>query len=98
MDFSLSMEQSALRDSVRKFCREQYSLKQRQLVARDDQGLRRGHWKLFAELGWLGVALPEEAGGCGGSAVECAIVAEEFGRALVLEPYLASAVVPAQAI
>jgi alkylation response protein AidB-like acyl-CoA dehydrogenase len=98
MDFSLSAEQSALRDSVKRFCREQYSLKQRQLVARDDQGFRRAHWTQFAELGWLGAALPEDAGGCGGSAIECAIIAEEFGRALVLEPYLASAVAPAQAI
>lgn len=98
MDFSLSAEQSALRDSVRKFCKDQYSLKQRELLARDDQGFRRGNWNLFAELGWLGATLPEDAGGFGGSAVECAIIAEEFGRALVLEPYLASAVAPAQAI
>jgi alkylation response protein AidB-like acyl-CoA dehydrogenase len=98
MEFSLSAEQSALRDSVRRFCKEQYSLKQRQVVARDDQGFRRAHWNQFAELGWLGAALPDDAGGAGGSAVECAIIAEEFGRALVLEPYLASAVAPTHAI
>jgi alkylation response protein AidB-like acyl-CoA dehydrogenase len=98
MDFSLSAEQSALRDSVRKFCKEQYSFKQRQLVARDGHGFHRMHWNLFAELGWLGAALPEDSGGIGGSAIECAIIAEEFGRALVLEPYLASAIVPARAI
>lgn len=98
MEFSLSAEQSALRDSVSRFCREQYSLRQRQLVARDDQGFRRAHWSHFAELGWLGASLPENAGGFGGSAVECAIIAEEFGRALVLEPYVASAIAPAHAI
>lgn len=98
MEFSLSAEQSALRDSVRRFCREQYSLKQRQLVARADQGFRRTHWNQFAELGWLGVLLPEDVGGFGGTAVEYAIIAEEFGRALVLEPYLASAIAPALAI
>jgi alkylation response protein AidB-like acyl-CoA dehydrogenase len=98
MDFALSTEQSALRDTVRKFCRDEYSLKQRQLVACNDQGLRRAHWTQFAELGWLGAALPEDAGGVGGSAVEYALIAEEFGRALVLEPYLAGAVAPAQAI
>jgi alkylation response protein AidB-like acyl-CoA dehydrogenase len=97
MDFSLSAEQSALRDNVRRFCREQYGLKQRQLVARDDQGFRRAHWNQFAELGWLGAALSEDAGGFGGSAIECAIIAEEFGRALVLEPYVTS-VAAAQAI
>ncbi len=98
MDFALSTEQSALRDSVRRFCRERYSFKQRQQVAREEQGFRRAHWSQFAELGWLGTALPEEAGGFGGSAIELAIIAEEFGRALVLEPYVASAVVPAHAI
>lgn len=98
MEFSLSPEQSALRDSVRRFCREQYSLRHRQLVARDDHGFHRAHWQQFAELGWLGAPLPEDAGGFGGSAVECAIIAEELGRALVLEPYLASAIAPAHAI
>jgi alkylation response protein AidB-like acyl-CoA dehydrogenase len=97
MDFSLSTEQSALRDSVRKFCKEQYGYKQRQLMAQD-RGFQRKHWNLFAELGWLGAALPEDSGGVGGSAIEFAIIAEEFGRALVLEPFLSSAVAPAQAI
>jgi alkylation response protein AidB-like acyl-CoA dehydrogenase len=97
MEFSLSPEQSMLRDSVRRFCKEHYSLKQRQLVARDDQGLHRAHWERFAELGWLG-ALPEDGDSLGESAVQCAIIAEEFGRALVLEPYLGSAVAPAHAI
>jgi alkylation response protein AidB-like acyl-CoA dehydrogenase len=98
MEFSLSTEQSALRDNVRRFCREQYSLKKRQLVAHDEQGFHRAHWNQFAELGWLGAPLPEDAGGFGGSAIECAIIAEEFGRALVLEPYLASGIAPAHAI
>src|SRR4051812_21479795 len=98
MEFSLSQEQSVLRDSVRKFCKEKYSREQRHLVARDDQGFRRAHWLQFAELGWLGAAVPEDAGGFGGSAIECALIAEEFGRALVLEPYISCAVAPAQAI
>lgn len=98
MDFSLSAEQSALQDSVRKFCREQYSIKQRQIVARESHGFSQVHWNLFAELGWLGAGLPEDCGGFGGSAVEYSILAEEFGRALVLAPYVASAMVPAQAI
>lgn len=98
MDFSLSTEQSALRDSVHKFCKDEYGFQQRQRVASAERGFHPAHWKLFAELGWLGAGLPEEAGGHGGSAVEFAIIAEEFGRALVLEPYIASAAVPAQAI
>jgi alkylation response protein AidB-like acyl-CoA dehydrogenase len=98
MEFSLSAEQAALRDGVRRYCQEHYGLKQRQRVACESQGFDRAHWTRFAELGWLGVALPEDAGGVGGSAVEYAIIAEEFGRCLVLEPYVAGAIAPAEAI
>jgi alkylation response protein AidB-like acyl-CoA dehydrogenase len=61
-------------------------------------GFSRDHWETFAELGWLGAALPEHVDGFGGSAVESAIILEEFGRALVVEPYLSCAVLALQAI
>jgi alkylation response protein AidB-like acyl-CoA dehydrogenase len=44
-------------------------------------------WARFAELGWLAIAVPESAGGLGWSSVETAIVAQEFGRGLVTEPF-----------
>ena len=60
-----------------------------------DEGFSRDNWALFAELGWLGMALPEEFGGSNGSAVETMIIMEVIGRGLMLEPYLASVVLGA---
>src|SRR5262249_36641267 len=58
----------------------------------------RAHWKTYAELGWLGVALPEELGGIGGSAVETMIIMEGIGSGLVLEPYLSTVVLGGTAV
>ena len=49
-------------------------------------------WKQYADLGLLGVPFAEEHGGTGGGPVETMIVMEQIGRALVLEPYLATVV------
>ena len=98
MDFSLSQPQAALQDSVRRYCRESYDLQGRQQTLRSADGFSAKHWAAFADLGWLGATLPEEAGGFGGSVVEAAIIFEEFGRALVLEPYLPSAILAAHAL
>jgi alkylation response protein AidB-like acyl-CoA dehydrogenase len=60
------------------------------------EGFSRAYWSTFAELGWLGVALPADVNGSGGGAVENALILEEFGRSLVLEPYWSCAVFAAQ--
>jgi len=51
------------------------------------------HWKQFAELGLLAAPLPEEHGGLGGGAVDAAVVMEEFGKALVVEPYVPTVII-----
>jgi len=53
-------------------------------------------WAQFADLGWLMIALPEDAGGLGGDASDAAIIAEELGRGLVKSPYVGVAVTAAQ--
>lgn len=88
MDFSLSEEQQLLKDSVDRFVRENYELEQRRKLVASDDGFSREHWKTMAELGWLGVALPEEFGGIEGGAVETMVIAEAIGAGLVVEPYL----------
>lgn len=92
IDFNLSEEQQMLRDVVARFVRENYDLKAHRAAAASDAGFRRELWDKFAELGWLGLAQSEAVGGLGLSFVEVAIVMEELGRGLVLEPYLSSAV------
>lgn len=92
MDFTLSTEQNLLRETVRRYCHDRYRFQERQAILRSPEGFSREHWRAFGELGWIGAALPEDVGGAGGSAIETALIAEELGRALVLEPYRACAV------
>src|SRR5277367_962266 len=94
MQFSLSEEQNQLQDSVRRWVQKNYSFQQRRAIARSDDGFSRAHWATMAELGWLAAAFPEQVGGLGGTTID----AEELGRALVLEPFLAVGVLAAEAL
>lgn len=89
MDFIYSSEQEALRDSVRRFVEREYDWDRRFAVIRSDAGVDPAHWATYAELGWLGAGLSEDEGGFGGSAIENALIAEELGRGLVTEPFIA---------
>lgn len=85
MDFSLSEDQKLLQDSVERFARHHGAAQ----PAPSDRMVLGG----MAELGWLGIAVPEEMGGLGGSAVEVMLVMEGLGRHLLAAPFLASGVV-----
>jgi alkylation response protein AidB-like acyl-CoA dehydrogenase len=97
MDFNLTDEQQMLRESASRFVREQYGFDARQRWAADG-GWSPACWQHYAELGWLGLAIPETAGGLGCGFVETALVAEELGRGMVLEPYIGCAVLAARLI
>ncbi|MEX0738717.1 MAG: acyl-CoA dehydrogenase [Pseudohongiella sp.] len=92
MDFSYSDEQQMLQDSVQKFVKGQYDFDTRKKLIESDKGFSEDYWNLFAELGWLTVPFREEDGGFGGSAVDLMVVMEEFGKGMVVEPFLATAV------
>lgn len=92
MNFDLTPEQQALADSVIRFVEREYDWETRTKVIRSDTGLEPSHWATFAELGWLGAGLSEEAGGFGGSAIENAVIAQELGKGLVTEPFAAHVV------
>lgn len=85
--------QLMLRDTAERFLGERYSYRTFQSIAASDQGFSADIWAEFARLGWLGLPFAERDGGAGGGAVEVAILMEAFGRALVLEPYLATVVI-----
>ncbi|MGD0189389.1 MAG: acyl-CoA dehydrogenase family protein [Rhizomicrobium sp.] len=93
MDFSFSEEQTLLRNSVSRFLADNYGFETFKTISRTEPGWRRENWKQFADLGLLGASLPEEHGGLGGGPVETMIVMEEFGKALVVEPYVQTVVV-----
>lgn len=93
MDFELSDEQKLLKDSVESLLADRYSFEARKGFAQERDGFSRTMWKQYAELGLLALPFEEKYGGIGGSAVDTMLVMEAFGRALVLEPYLATVVV-----
>ena len=98
MDLSFSEEQRLLGDAAGRFIAGRYSFEQRRTILQSTEGFSRDIWREFADLGWLGLSVPEEFGGLGAAAVETGIVREALGRALVVEPYLASAVIAPQLI
>ena len=93
MDFSFTEEQTLLRNSISKYLADNYDFATRQKIAKSEAGWRPENWKQFAELGLLAAPLPEEFGGLGGGPTETMIVMEEFGRALVVEPFAQTVVI-----
>lgn len=98
MDLSLSEEQRLLGDAANRFAAGRYSFEARHAILQSTEGFSREIWREFADLGWLGLNIPEEFGGLGAGAVETGVVMEALGRALAVEPYLATAVVSASLI
>ncbi len=98
MNFNLTDEQQMLRDGVRRFGSEQYSFEARKHLLASPERFSAEHWNTYAELGWLALGLPEDAGGLGCSFVETALVMQEFGRVLALEPYATSAILCARIV
>jgi hypothetical protein len=92
MNFDFTEEQTMLRDSVARFIQDNYDFPARRAIADSDQAMSAENWATFAELGWLSVPFAEEHGGFGGNAVDTMLLMEEFGKGLVLEPYLATVV------
>ncbi|MCC7045454.1 MAG: acyl-CoA dehydrogenase family protein [Alphaproteobacteria bacterium] len=97
---SFSADERLLLDrSLESYYRENYGADQWRLLARNTAcGYGRDNWKTYAELGWLGVALPETFGGAAGGMTETGIVMAAVGRHLALEPVLGTVVLAAGAI
>src|SRR6476619_3075469 len=95
MNFNLTPEQGMLQDSLRKFLAKEYGFEARRARAATPEGFSRDTWAQLAELGLLGIAIPEDDGGLGGDAFDTMVVMEALGRALVVEPYLSTVVIGA---
>lgn len=99
MDFAFSEEQDEFRGVVRRFVEERWPIAEVRRLAETPAGFERDVWKqMGAELGLLGLAIPEPHGGQGFGFLEVGIALEELGRQLAGGPYLASAVLATQAI
>jgi pimeloyl-CoA dehydrogenase small subunit len=92
MDFDLSEEQRLLKESLDRLIADRYAFEQRKAYGQSPEGWSRELWAQYAELGLLGLPFSEDYGGSSGGPVETMIAMEAFGRALTLEPYLATVV------
>jgi alkylation response protein AidB-like acyl-CoA dehydrogenase len=87
MNFDFSDEQKQLRDEARRFLSENCTPKHVRAILEGKDTYDRALWKGLADLGLIGVAIPEEFGGAGAGRLELCVVAEELGRALAPVPY-----------
>jgi alkylation response protein AidB-like acyl-CoA dehydrogenase len=92
MNFDYTDEQNALRDSLAKWAAGQYDFDKRREALKSEDAWTK-NWATFAELGLLAAPLPEDFGGLGGGALEVNVIAEELGKALVVEPYVPTVVI-----
>lgn len=93
MNIDFSEEQDLLRNSLQRVLRERYDFDTRRAIVASDEGWSRKHWATFAELGLLAAPLPENFGGIGDGPLAAMIIAQEFGRRLVVEPFIETVVI-----
>jgi pimeloyl-CoA dehydrogenase small subunit len=92
MDFDLSEEQSAIRDSAERLLRERYGFEARRAIMAAEPGFSREMWSAYAGMGLLGMPFSSADGGFDGGPEGVMIVSELLGEALALEPWLATVV------
>ncbi|ANB71854.1 acyl-CoA dehydrogenase family protein [Paraburkholderia phytofirmans] len=92
MDFTFNDEQQQFADALRRYLDKSYGFEARQAIVQSETGVSDVHWTAFTELGLTALPVPEAQGGFNGSPIDMLVVMQELGRALVVEPYWATAV------
>lgn len=98
MNFEFSDDQKQLRDQARRYLAEHSPSKAVRAVLEGNAPYDKALWKGLAEMGFLGVAIPEEFGGVGAGHLELCVIAEEMGRALAPVPFSSTIYLAAEAI
>lgn len=99
MDFTFTEEQQMLLDTTRRFVAKDYGFEARRRIKETaPEGFSREVWQALADIGLLSLNVPEEDGGLGGSAIDTMLAMNAIGEGLLLEPYLASAVLATRTI
>jgi alkylation response protein AidB-like acyl-CoA dehydrogenase len=99
MDFTFTDEQQMLLDTTRRFVSQEYGFEtRRQIREKSAEGFSREVWQGLADIGLLSLNVPEEEGGLDGSPIDTMLVMNAIGEGLLLEPYLASAVIATKTI
>jgi alkylation response protein AidB-like acyl-CoA dehydrogenase len=95
MDFAKSDIQTMLLDSAERLLSPSAHIEYWRAQRHAPLGFEEARWAQFAELGWLALPAPEEAGGLGGTLEDIALLNIALGRALAIEPYVSTAVLAA---
>ena len=99
MDFTFSEEQQMLQETTRRFIAKDYSFEtRRRIKEKSAHGFSPEVWQGFADLGLLALNVPEADGGLGGNPIDTMLVMAAMGEGLVLEPFLASAVIATKTV
>ena len=98
MNFELDEEQVMLKTSARDFLEKECPKKLVRAMMEDERGYSPELWKKIADLGWLGLAFPEEYGGIGSSFLDLVVLLEECGRALLPGPLIPTVVLSGRPI
>ncbi|WP_442930531.1 acyl-CoA dehydrogenase family protein [Mycobacterium sp. NBC_00419] len=86
-EFTFTDEQQQLRTAVRKFCTDNFDESTVRQLMESEVPFDAAVWhRLGSELGVLGLSVPEDDGGVGGSLVDQAVAVEEFGATLACGP------------
>ena len=92
MDFALSAEQELLKKEARHFLETECPKSMVKKLEASELGYSPEMWKKMADLGWLGLILPEAYGGVGGSLLDLAVMLEEVGRTTAPSPIFSTMV------
>ncbi|MBM3182638.1 MAG: acyl-CoA dehydrogenase [Chloroflexi bacterium] len=98
MDLGLNEQQEMLRRSARDFLQKECPKQLVRQLDASDSGYSPELWRKMAELGWLGLAFPEEYGGNGGSFLDLAVLLEEMGYNILPGPFFSTVVLGGLAI
>jgi len=100
MDLVITEDQGLIAKTAADFVREKSPVARMRALrdANDATGFSRALWKEMAELGWVGLAFPENLGGAGLGFAELAVVLEELGKTLAPEPFLGTVLMGGQAL
>lgn len=90
MDLGFNQEQEMLRESARGFLEKECPKSLVRQMEKDEKGYLPELWQKIADLGWLGLIIPEEYGGSGQNFLDLCILLEEMGRALLPSPFFST--------
>jgi len=92
MNLALSEEQEMLKKMASDFLTDNFPKKTVKALEESELGYSPELWKQMADLGWMGLALPDKYGGAGMGFLDLAVLVEEMGRACLPGPYFSTVI------